>query len=118
MTDPAPSQALAALLQQWREQAQVHRVALSHTDQVRDGIYAERLRTTIWMFDHCADELAPLVEAVQRLEAERDALRAALQQYGQHRRDCAGLFPSEDDAMLPCSCGFARLLAATQESPE
>ena len=53
---PAPGQ-LRELIQRWREQAQVQRVALEHSDQVRDQVYCERLRSLAWTFDLCAKEL-------------------------------------------------------------
>lgn len=56
-------------------------------------------------------EAAPwVIDAVQRLEAETDRLRAALRQYGRHRTTCPASINDTTLNEQPCRCGFSNVL--------
>jgi len=55
-------------------------------------------------------KLAELREQCTTDRADRDALQAALREYGVHKPDCAALWHDG-----PCTCGYRALLDAAEE---
>jgi hypothetical protein len=52
--------------------------------------------------------------ARDRLIAERDALRTALNKYGQHEDECMAERYSDEGVALECSCGLFQALRSVK----
>ena len=63
------------------------------------------------MTDQEPNETAQMCDEMQRLRAERDALRVALDEYGEHQGVCPKKYHGRKDSR-PCTCGLDAALAA------
>ena len=77
-----------------------------HIHLLRAELAAERAKKS--------DALIAAVDDLERLRAERDALRAALNEFGAHQGVCPKKYHGMKDSR-PCTCGLDAALATSAQ---